>query len=139
MPESIYSIDLFERFRANKTNIALIINEYGGVEGLITLHDLIEKIVGEIPEKFEEHEQNILLREDGSYLVDGSTEITKVSELLSVDFDNAAYTTLGGFMMSRLGKIPKEGDTVKYNTYKFEIVDMDGKRVDKVLVEKLSS
>lgn len=137
VPDSIYSIDLFERFRENKTNIAVVINEYGGTEGLITLHDLIENIVGEIPEKFEESEQKILMREDGSYLVDGSTEIVKVSELLSIEFTAEEYTTLGGFMMSKLGKIPEEGDLVKYNSYKFEIVDMDEKRVDKVLIEKL--
>ncbi|MBK9098312.1 MAG: HlyC/CorC family transporter [bacterium] len=136
VPDTIYSIDLFERFRENKTNIAVVINEYGGTEGLITLHDLIENIVGEIPEKFDESEQNIIVREDGSYLVDGSTEINKVSELLSIEFAAEEYTTLGGFMMSKLGKIPEEGDVVKHSQYKFEIVDMDEKRVDKVLIEK---
>jgi len=135
VPYSIYSIELFEKFRINKTNIALIVDEHGGTEGLITLHDLIEDIVGEIPEKFEESEQNILKRKDGSYLVDGSTEITKVSELLSVEFQVKEYTTLGGFIMNYLGKIPKEGDILNYGLYKFEIVDMDGKRVDKVLIE----
>jgi len=136
VPYSIYSIELFEKFRINKTNIALIVDEHGGTEGLITLHDLIENIVGEIPEKFEESEQNILRRKDGSYLVDGSTEIARVSELLSVEFQVKDYTTLGGFIMSQLGKIPKEGDIIRYSSYKFEIVDMDGNRVDKVLVEK---
>jgi len=136
VPYSIYSIELFEKFRINKTNIALIVDEHGGTEGLITLHDLIENIVGEIPEKFEESEQNILRRKDGSYLVDGSTEIARVSELLSVEFQVKGYTTLGGFIMSQLGKIPKEGDIIRYSSYKFEIVDMDGNRVDKVLVEK---
>lgn len=136
VPDSIYSIDLFDRFRAHKTNIALVIDEHGGTEGLITLHDLIENIVGEIPERFEESEQNILKRKDGSYLVDGSTEIARVSELLSVEFQIKEYTTLGGFIMSQLGKIPKEGDLLNYGLYKFEIVDMDGKRVDKVLIEK---
>jgi len=136
VPDSIYSIDLFERFRVNKTNIALVINEYGGTEGLITLHDLIENIVGEIPEKFDESEQKILMRKDGSYLVDGSTDVTKVSELLSIEFAAEEYTSLGGFMMSKLGKIPEEGDVVNYSSYKFEIVDMDEKRVDKVLIER---
>jgi putative hemolysin len=136
VPYSIYSIELFEKFRINKTNIALIVDEHGGTEGLITLHDLIENIVGDIPEKFETPEQEIVRRTDGSYLIDGSTDIRKAAELLSLEFNVKDYTTLGGFFMERLGKIPKEGDIIRYSSYKFEIVDMDGNRVDKVLVEK---
>ncbi len=136
VPYSIYSIELFEKFRINKTNIALIVDEHGGTEGLITLHDLIENIVGDIPEKFETPEQEIVRRADGSYLIDGSTDIRKAAELLSLEFSVKDYTTLGGFFMERLGKIPKEGDIIRYSSYKFEIVDMDGNRVDKVLVEK---
>ncbi len=136
VPYSIYSIELFEKFRINKTNIALIVDEHGGTEGLITLHDLIENIVGDIPEKFETPEKEIVRRTDGSYLIDGSTDIRKAAELLSLEFSVKDYTTLGGFFMERLGKIPKEGDIIKYSSYKFEIVDMDGNRVDKVLVEK---
>jgi putative hemolysin len=136
VPHSIYSIELFEKFRINKTNIALIVDEHGGTEGLITLHDLIENIVGDIPEKFEKPEQEIVRRMDGSYLIDGSTDIRKAAELLSLEFSVKDYTTLGGFVMERLGKIPKEGDIIRYSSYKFEIVDMDGNRVDKVLVEK---
>ncbi|HSW54575.1 MAG TPA: hemolysin family protein [Ignavibacteriaceae bacterium] len=136
VPYSIYSIELFEKFRINKTNIALIVDEHGGTEGLITLHDLIENIVGDIPEKFETPEHEIVRRMDGSYLIDGSTDIRKAAELLSLEFSVKDYTTLGGFFMERLGKIPKEGDIIRYSSYKFEIVDMDGNRVDKVLVEK---
>ena len=136
VPYSIYSIELFEKFRINKTNIALIVDEHGGTEGLITLHDLIENIVGDIPEKFETPEKEIVRRVDGSYLIDGSTDIRKAAELLSLEFSVKDYTTLGGFFMERLGKIPKEGDIIRYSSYKFEIVDMDGNRVDKVLVEK---
>ena len=139
VPDSIYSIELFEKFRAHKTNIALVVDEYGGTEGLITLHDLIENIVGEIPEKYEKPEQEIFRRKDGTYLVEGSMDITRLSEFLSIDFEAKDYTTLGGFMMERLGKIPEEGDIVDYLTYKFEVIDMDGKRVDKVLIEKLNN
>jgi putative hemolysin len=66
-------------------------------------------------------------------------DITRLSEFLSIDFEAKDYTTLGGFMMERLGKIPEEGDIVDYLTYKFEVIDMDGKRVDKVLIEKLNN
>ena len=139
VPDSIYSIELFEIFRSHKTNIALVVDEYGGTEGLITLHDLIENIVGEIPEKYEKPEQEIYRRKDGTYLVEGSMDITRLSEFLSIDFEAKDYTTLGGFMMERLGKIPEEGDIVDYLAYKFEVIDMDGKRVDKVLIEKLNN
>jgi putative hemolysin len=139
VPDSIYSIELFEKFRTHKTNIALVVDEYGGTEGLITLHDLIENIVGEIPEKYEKPEQEIFRRKDGTYLVEGSMDITRLSEFLLIEFEAKDYTTLGGFMMERLGKIPEEGDIVDYLKYKFEVIDMDGKRVDKVLIEKLNN
>ena len=139
VPDSIYSIELFEIFRSHKTNIALVVDEYGGTEGLITLHDLIENIVGEIPEKYEKPEQEIFKRKDGTYLVEGSMDITRLSEFLSIDFEAKDYTTLGGFIMERLGKIPEEGDIVDYLNHKFEVMDMDGKRVDKVLIEKLNN
>ena len=96
-----------------KTNIALVVDEYGGTEGLITLHDLIENIVGEIPEKYEKPEQEIFRRKDGTYLVEGSMDITRLSEFLSIDFEAKDYTTLGGFIMERLGKIPEEGEIVE--------------------------
>ncbi len=139
VPASIYSIELFEKFRIHKTNISLIVDEHGGTQGLITLHDLIENIVGDIPEKFDKPEPEIFERKDKSYLVDGSIEIKKISELLHVEFTAKDYTTLGGFLMKRLGKIPEAGDIVTYSLYKFEVMNMDGKRVDKVLIEKLDS
>jgi len=139
VPASIYSIELFEKFRTHKTNIALIVDEYGGTHGLITLHDLIENIVGDIPGKFEKSGPEIFERKDKSYLVDGSIEIKKLSELLQVEFTAKDYTTLGGFLMKRLGKIPEVGDKVTYSLYKFKVMDMDGKRVDKVLIKKLDN
>ncbi|MEW6005662.1 MAG: hemolysin family protein [Stygiobacter sp.] len=139
LPASIYSIELFENFRIHKTNIALIVDEYGGTQGLITLHDLIENIVGDIPEKFEKPEPEIFERKDKLYLVDGLIEIKKLSELLQIEFSAKDYTTLGGFLMKQLGKIPEIGDILTYSLYKFEVMDMDGKRVDKVLVKKLDS
>ncbi|MBM4177080.1 MAG: HlyC/CorC family transporter [Ignavibacteria bacterium] len=139
VPSSIYSIELFEKFRIYKTNIALIIDEYGGTQGLITLHDLIENIAGDIPEKFDITEPEIFERKDKSYLVDGSIEVKKISEHLLIEFSAKDYTTLGGFLMKRLGKIPELGDIVTYGIYKFEVIDMDGKRVDKVLIKKVDS
>ena len=139
VPESIYSLELLEKFRERKTNIALIVDEYGGTQGLITLHDLIENIFGDLPEKYEEHNNEIVRRKDGSFLVNGSADIIKISDYFSIEFDSNDYTTINGFIMSELGRIPSEGDLIIYNSYEFEIIDMDGKVVDKILVKKITS
>lgn len=136
IPESIYSIDLLEKFRSSKTNIALVVDKYGGTQGLITLHDLIENIFGELPEKYEKAEPRILERKDGTHLVDGSIEITKITDFFSIEFKSKDYSTFSGFIMHQLGRIPEEGDSINYGSYQFEVIDMDGKRVDKILVKK---
>jgi len=136
IPETIYSIDLLEKFRANKTNIALVVDEFGGTQGLISLHDLIENIFGELPEKFEDKENDIVIRKDGTYLINGSADISKIAEYFSIEFDSQDYSTMSGFVMAELGRIPKEGDIVNYNGYQFEVVDMDGRMTDKILVKK---
>lgn len=137
VPSSIYSIELFEKFRVYRTNIALIVDEHGGTRGLITLHDLIENIVGDIPEKFDKDEQEIFEKKDNFYLINGSIEISKLSNLLKIEFKAKDYTTLGGFLMKKLGKIPSDGDRLEYENYDFEVLEMDEKRVGKVRIQKL--
>ncbi|MBU2494689.1 MAG: hemolysin family protein [Bacteroidetes bacterium] len=136
VPEHFYSINLLDKFRARKTNLALIIDEYGGSKGMITLHDLIEDIFGDLPEKHEAPEQNIIKRKDGSFLIDGSTDIIKISSLLSIEIEADNFSTLSGFIMFHLDRIPKEGDIFNYGMYDFEVIDMDGRKVDKILVKK---
>ncbi|PKL87223.1 MAG: hemolysin [Ignavibacteriae bacterium HGW-Ignavibacteriae-2] len=138
IPESIYSFDLLEKFRSQKSTIALIVDEYGGTQGIITLHDIIEDIFGDLPEKFEESERRIFERKDGTYLVDGSTEINKVADFFSIEFKTKDYSTLSGFIMCQLGRIPREGDILNYGLFQFEVIDMDGNRIDKVLVKKIT-
>ena len=137
IPENLLAIKIIERFRETKVYVAIIINEYGSTEGMITLHDLIENIFGELPEKYEKYETPIFEREDGSLLIDGSILIDELKDTLKMLFENSEeYTTLGGYVMFRLNKIPQVGDKFRSENYKFEVVDMDGKRVDKVLVQK---
>lgn len=138
IPEFMYSFDLLEKFRSHKSTIALIVDEYGGTQGLITLHDLIEDIFGDLPEKFEESGQSIYQRKDGTYLVDGSTEINQIADFFSIEFKSKDYSTFSGFIMYQLGRIPKEGDIINYGSYQLEVIDMDGKRIDKVLVKKIT-
>ena len=139
VPEYIYSIELIEKFRAQRTNMALVVDEYGGTQGMITLHDLVENIFGELPEKFEDSEPRVIQRSDGSFLVDGSIELKKISELFSIEINDFSFTTLNGFIMHKLGRISNEGDIIIHGSYQFEVIDMDGKRIDKVLVKRLNN
>ena len=135
IPDNLAGIKVFEKFQETKTYVAIVIDEYGSFEGLITLHDLIENIFGELPDFHEAEENPIIKRDDGSLLIDGSILIDELREQLELTFeDEENYSTLGGFMMYKLNRIPKTGDKFEYESKIFEIVDMDGKRVDKVLV-----
>ncbi|RPI73595.1 MAG: HlyC/CorC family transporter [Ignavibacteriales bacterium] len=137
IPEKISAIKILERFRESKIYIAIVVNEYGSTEGMITLHDLIENIFGDLPETHEIPESSIFEREDGSLLINGDILIDELTERLNIKFENPEeYTTLGGYVMFMLNKIPQTGDKFKGGSYIFEVVDMDDKRVDKVLVKK---
>ena len=132
------ALKVFEQFRATGTHQALVIDEYGGVQGMVTLYDVLEAIVGEIPLDAEDQEQEIVQRNDGSYLLDGMLPVDEIKELLDLDElpdeARAGYQTLSGFVMNQLGSIPRVGQVFTWENYRFEIVDMDGRRVDRVLV-----
>lgn len=142
IPENLPALQAFEKFRSTGIHQALVIDEYGGVQGMVTLYDVLESIVGEIPLEPEDRDYEIVQRADGSYLFDGMLPIDEVKELLDLnelpDESRVGYQTLSGFVMYVLGSIPKEGQSFDWADYRFEIVDMDGRRVDKVLVQKLS-
>lgn len=140
IPDNLTGIKVFEKFQKTKTYVAIVIDEYGSFEGIITLHDLIENIFGDLPDKHEEEEIAIIKRDDGSLLIDGSILIDELKEHLHINFeDEENYSTLGGFMMYKLNRIPKAGDKFEYKSKMFEIVDIDGKRVDKVLVTRIEN
>jgi putative hemolysin len=135
IPDNLTGVSVFEKFRDSKTYVAVVIDEYGSFEGIITLHDLIENIFGDLPDIHEKEDPEIFTREDGSMLIDGSILLDELKEKLQISFDeDADYTTLGGFMMYNLNRIPKVGDKLNHQNFSLEIVDMDGNRVDKVLV-----
>jgi putative hemolysin len=137
VPENITAIRILERFRETKIYIAIVVDEYGSTEGMITLHDLIENILGDLPERHETNELPIFEREDGSLLINGDILIDELKEKLKIIFEHQdEYITLGGYIMFKLNKIPHTGDKFKEQNYIFEVVDMDGKRVDKVMVIK---
>jgi putative hemolysin len=128
-------------FRESGTHIALITDEYGGIEGLVTLNDLIEAIVGNIPNEDDIEEPQIIQREDGSWLLDGLLSIDEFKELYEIEMlpneEESGYHTLGGFIIESLGKIPQSGEYFTALNLRLEVMDMDGIRIDKVLVNVL--
>lgn len=140
VPESLPALRLLERFKQTGMHLALIIDEYGGVEGLVTLNDILEAIVGDVPDLNEPEEPMAVQREDGSWLFDGLIPIRDFEEILGVDtFANEGdFLTLGGFVLGQLGRIPTAGNHFNWSQLRFEIVDMDGHRIDKVLVSILA-
>jgi putative hemolysin len=139
IPESTRGLKVLEQFKKFGTHIAMVVDEYGVIQGLVTMHDLFEEIVGDITDFNEAPEEpQIIQRDDGSWLLDGMLSIEELLEQFDIPenaIDRGNYHTLGGFAIMQLGKIPTSGEYFQWRNLKFEIVDMDGKRVDKVLVE----
>jgi len=145
IPEQAPALKVLEMFRKTKKHFGVVINEYGSMEGIITLHDLTENIMGDLPAPGDIDGPEVFQREDGSYLMDGSIKVEDVEDLLNVpsffgkDEERPDVNTLGGLAMYRLNRIPSIGDKFSAEGYLFEIVDMDGNRVDKVLVTSVAS
>lgn len=139
VPNQINALELIKIFRSATSPVAVIVDEYGSVIGLITLHDLLEALVGDLSGvDHEEESPGIIQREDGSWLVDGRTTPEELFETTRIDCmkeeDKGNFRTIAGFILYETGGIPKEGDVISYEGNRFEIVDMDGHRIDKVLI-----
>ncbi len=142
-PGNMQAVKAFEQFRQTGIHHALVLDEYGGVEGFVTLYDVLESIVGDIPLDEHDKDQVIVRRADGTWLVDGLIPIDELKEIMDVDElpeeDKAGFQTLSGFVMNQLGRIPKTGAIFEWDHWRFEVVDMDGHRVDRVLVMDTST
>lgn len=138
VPESTPAIRALEMFKAKPTHLALVIDEYGAVEGLVTTNDILEAIVGDIAPVQSEAGKDAVQREDGSWLLEGAMPIDEFREIFSVERlpgeERGVYHTLAGFILFRLGRLPSEADHFESHGLRFEIMNMDGKRIDKVLV-----
>jgi putative hemolysin len=141
VPDSMSALKVLELIKVAGVHEALVIGEYGGLLGMVTLYDVLRAIVGVISSPGDDTEPEAVQREDGSWLLDGLLDIVDLKEILDVDElpdeDRIGFQTLGGFVMSQVGSIPTSGHSFAWNGYKFEILDMDGRRVDKVLVSKI--
>ncbi|HRJ42850.1 MAG: hemolysin family protein [Caldilineaceae bacterium] len=138
VPESMSALRVLELFRQVHTHVALIVDEYGGLQGMVTLNNILDEIVGAIPSIESDVTSEIIHRDDGSWLVDGQLHIDELKEALDIqqlpNEERGYYQTVGGFMMTQLGHIPVTGQGFEWAGLYFEVVDMDGFRVDKVLI-----
>ena len=142
-PGNMQAVKAFEQFRETGIHHALVLDEYGGVEGFVTLYDILESIVGDIPLDEFDTDQDAIQRSDGTWLFDGLIPIDELKEILHVDElpeeNQAGFQTLSGFVMNQMGRIPKTGQLFEWDHWRFEVVDMDGRRVDRVLVTDISA
>src|SRR5690348_4076297 len=140
VPGTARALDLLEEFRDAQTQIALVVDEYGGIEGLVTLNDLLSAVVGRAAPAEGEAPSNapVVRRDDGSLLVDGSLSTDDLRELLQrLDLpneDESDYRTVAGMMMTAFGHIPEPGEHFEWRGLRFEVMDLDGARIDKVLI-----
>jgi len=134
VPDRTTVLNLLNRFKKEKVHIAVVVDEYGDTEGLVTLTDVIEAIAGDLPERGEENGPQIVQREDGSWLADGTVPTDEVETLTGI-YMGENVDMLAGFVLDHLGRIPKAGASFNHGNARFEVVDMDGNRIDKVLIE----
>jgi putative hemolysin len=140
VPRSVSVLHVLEVFKRTGKHIAFVVDEYGGIEGLLTHHDILEAIAGDIAIGEKPAEAKAVQRQDGSWLLDGMLAVDEFKEIFRLEVlpgeKKDAYQTLGGFLFTQMGRVPAVADSFVWANLRFEIVDMDGKRIDKVLVTK---
>ncbi len=141
IPESKRLNVLLKEFRSNRNHIAIVVDEYGGVAGMITIEDVLEQIVGDIEDEydFDETEDNIIRDSQGKYRVKALTEINDFNEVLGTEFSDEEFSTIGGLVVSQFGHLPKRGETVTYKNLKFTALRADSRRLHSVLIEELKA
>jgi magnesium and cobalt transporter len=141
IPESKRLNVLLRDFRRNRNHMAIVVDEYGGVAGLVTIEDVLEQIVGEIEDEydFDETEANILADRNGMYRVKAQTEIGAFNEALGTSFSDQEYDTVGGLLLSKFGRLPKRGDAVEVDGLRFHVLRADSRRLHSLLVERVKA
>ena len=139
IPESKRLNVLLKDFRRNRNHMAIVVDEYGGVAGLVTIEDVLEQIVGDIEDEydFDETEANILLDRNGLYRVKAQTPIEDFNATFGTSFSNEEYDTIGGLLLSRFGRLPKRGEEIVLDRLRFRVLRADSRRLHSLLVEKL--
>jgi putative hemolysin len=139
VPTAMPAGKLIEEFKKSGKHIALVVDEFGGLQGLVTLNDVMMAIVGNLPEREQRHDPKALRRQDGTWIIDAMLDIDESKKSLEIDDDLPSedanrFSTLGGFILHQLGHIPREGEKFQWDRFEFEVIDMDRQRIDKVLV-----
>jgi putative hemolysin len=139
VPENMPALKALEMFKQTGTHLAIVLDEHGGMQGLVTHHDLMEAIVGDIPSAGLPTESPAVRREDGSWLLDGALPVDEFQQILGLkqmpDDEHGDYQTLAGFVLQQIGRIPVAGEQFEWRGLRFEVVDMDRRRIDKMLVQ----
>lgn len=138
IPETKSIDTLFRKMQAGKNHIAIVIDEYGQTSGLVAMEDILEEIVGNIMDEYDEEEADIEVQVDGSYEVNGFTDLEDLEDLLGIHFDKDEYETLNGFLIHQLDRIPSEDEhsTVFYEGYLFTVLEVDNNAIQSVKIEK---
>ncbi|MEE8618114.1 MAG: transporter associated domain-containing protein, partial [Nitrosomonadaceae bacterium] len=138
IPESKRLNVLLKDFRSNRHHMAIVVDEYGGVAGLVTIEDVLEQIVGDIEDEYDydESEDNIVQDPNGHYRVKAITEIADFNEVLEAEFSNEHYDTVGGLVLNKFERLPKRGESVVIGSLKFMVLRADSRRLHTVLVEE---
>jgi magnesium and cobalt transporter len=141
IPESKRLNVLLKDFRSNRNHMAIVVNEYGGVAGLVTIEDVLEQIVGDIEDEydFDEEEDNIVMESDGRYRVKAITEIDNFNEVLGANYSNEDYDTIGGLVLNKFGRLPVRNEAVVIGQFKFTVQRADSRRLHVLKVEKLAA
>jgi len=139
IPESKMVTSLLDEMQKNKFQIAIVLDEHGGTAGLITLEDIIEEIVGGLQDEFEamESEKEVEVVDERTFVVSGSTGIDEINELVSIELSAEEYHTIGGFLFGLFGRLPKVGEQLRYHGLRFLILEMNGKKIEKIKITKL--
>jgi len=140
IPESKRLNVLLKEFRSNRNHIAIVVDEYGGVAGLVTIEDVLEQIVGEIEDEydFDETEDNIIREQDGAFRVKAATEIDDFNQTLGAHFSDDEFDTVGGLVVSRFGHLPKRGESVGFDGFNFTVLRADSRRLHTLRVARLT-
>ena len=126
--------DFFKKMQQVKTHIAIVLDEYGGVAGIVTMEDLVESIVGDIYDEYDQQDEEVRKVKENIYVINGNSKLTEIQELLQVELVSKDYESLGGYLMDKMGKIPTQGDIYEDDNFKFVISSMDKNRINKVKV-----
>lgn len=140
IPETVNINDLFKKMQSKKSHLAMVVDEYGQISGLIAMEDILEELVGNIEDEHDEEENYIRKNDDETFIMDGMTEFSDVKESLSLPVDDDAYETLNGFIISLSDKIPEEGDKTVITAYgyKFSVMSVEDKVIKQVMIKKLA-